>query len=235
MNRMSRFFQTVVLVVAVALAPLTAMAEPMRLSLVGEGQVETRPDMASISIGVVTEARTAQEALRENSARVAAVLDRLRGAGIEDRDLQTSGLGLGPRMEYAPQRQPRVAGYQATNTVTVRVRDLAILGGVLDAAVADGANQLQGLSFGLSDSQPVMDEARRRAVADARRKAGVIAEAAGVKLGAIREISESGGWHAPQPRMRGMAMEAASDSVPVAEGEVSYSVSVSIVWDLLPD
>lgn len=203
-----------------------------RITVTGEGRVEAAPDMATITLGVQVRADTAAAALAANSERLGAVLARLKATGIADRDLQTSGLGLGPQMDYGREGQPpRVVGYEATNMLTVRVRDLGQLGVVLDQAVSDGANTLNGLAFGLAEPQAALDAARVAAVQDARRKAEMMATAAGVTLGAVLEMSESHGG-GPQPYFRGapLAMDAAA--VPVAGGEISLTVDVSITWEI---
>lgn len=219
-------------IVAGQMAAGAAMAGAGRITVTGEGRVEAAPDIATITLGVQVRGDTAAAALAANSERLAAVLARLKAAGIADRDLQTSGLGLGPQMDYSRDGQPpRVVGYDAMNMLTVRVRDLAKLGAVLDKAVGDGANTLNGLAFGLAEPQAALDRARVAAVQDARRKAEMMAAAAGVSLGAVLEMSESTGG-GPQPYFRGapMAMEAAA--VPVQGGEVSLSVQVSITWEI---
>ena len=209
-----------------------ADAVPGRITVTGTGQVAAVPDMATITLGVQVRGDTAAAALAANSERLAVVLARLKATGIADRDLQTSGLSLGPQLDYSRDGQPpRVVGYEASNMLTVRVRDLAMLGTVLDQAVGDGANTMHGLSLGLAEPQAAQDAARVAAVQDARRKAAMMAEAAGVALGAVLEMSESQGG-GPQPYFRGapMAMEAAA--VPVEGGEVSLSVQVSITWEI---
>ncbi|MDG1282081.1 MAG: SIMPL domain-containing protein [Pseudorhodobacter sp.] len=203
------------------------------ITLTGEGVVSAAPDMATISIGVMTEGKTAAEAMAANSAQLAQVLENLRAAGIADRDLQTSGLSLNPNWANASgSGVSRIVGYVASNQLSVRVRVLDSLGMVLDAAVRDGANQLNGVSFGVADPAPLLAAARKRAVADARAKADLFTQAAGVGLGAVLAITEQqqGGG---QPMYRGaaMAMEAA---VPVAEGEISVSAQVTLVWGLTP-
>ena len=226
---------TFMLASALALPPAPALAEsaPARITVTGEGRADLAPDMATITLGVATEAATAAEAMAEASALVARILDRLTGEGIEARDIQTSGLGLGPRHDYPEGRgTPVLRGYQASNTVTVRVRDLARLGEVLDLAVGDGANTVHGLVFGLADPAPALDMARVRAVEDARRKAGLIAGAAGVELGPVIEMREGAGTVPPRPLAMRMAMDMAAESVPVAEGELSLAASVTITWGL---
>ncbi|PHQ94595.1 MAG: hypothetical protein COB39_13665 [Marinosulfonomonas sp.] len=199
-----------------------------RITVVGQGAVETTPDMATVSMGVITGAKTGAEAMVQNSATLEAVLKQLRAAGIEAKDVQTSNLSLSPRRGSPGQRQ--IAGFIASNTVTVRVRDLDRLGGVLDAVVQNGANTFHGLHFGLQEPQPAQDAARQDAVADARRKAQLYATAAGVKLGEVLTISEAAS-RGVSPVM--MTMEAGmmqSRSVPVAQGEVTVGATITIVY-----
>lgn len=211
---------------AEAAAPAAAV-----LSVSGEGRVATAPDMATISVGVESRGAGAAEALAANSADLAAVLDLLGAAGIEGRDIQTSGLNLGP--VYAPRDssggEMTVAGYQVSNVVTVRVRDLASLGTLLDLIVGGGANQLNGIQFGIAEPGPLEDRARAAAVAEAMRKAALLADAAGMRLGSIRSLSEGGGYGGPQP----MFARDAVSAVPVAGGEVAVSASVTISFELL--
>ena len=209
--------------------PLAARAEAPfpQISVSGEGVVQSAPDMATISLGVTTQGATAAEAMAANSAEVAKVLANLTAAGIEGRDIQTTGLSLNPVWSNYDSVQ-KIDSYQAVNSVTVRVRALDALGGVLDAAVKDGANTLNGLTFGLADPAPALDEARKRAVADATRKATILAEAAGVKLGRVLNITEGAGYASPAPMFRAEA--SMKDAVPVAGGEVAMQVSVTILY-----
>jgi hypothetical protein len=229
---------TLPVVLAAALAVGLAAGRPAMaetpdavISVTGEGSVERAPDIATIQIGVTTVGETAAEALAANSAAMEAVMARLTATGIQPRDLQTSGLSVNPNWtgyDSSVSGGPQISGYTAFNMLTVRVRAIDTLGGVLDASVSDGANTLNGLTFGLADPKPAFDEARKAAVADARAKAQLLAEAAGVKLGAIVSISEGGGTVDPQPMFR----DAAASAPPVAGGEVGYSAAVTIVWEL---
>ncbi len=225
------------LILQPALAITPALAETAariaRITVTGEGSVETRPDMAVISLGVTSAAKTAAGAMAANSTQLGAVLASLKSAGIADRDLQTSGLSLNPDYSRRSENGPVIQGYIASNQLTVRVRDLAILGTVLDAAIKDGVNTLNGVSFGVADEAPLRDEARKRAVADARHKADLLSEAAGVSLGAVTSISENGDGGGPAPQFR-RAAALMAEAVPVAEGEVSLSASVTVVWELRP-
>ena len=205
-----------------------------RLTVTGEGRVEAPPDMATLSMGVQTEARTAARALSDNSEAMAQVLAQLRAADIAERDLQTSGLSLSPRWERVQStsgQTQRVVGYVASNQLTVRVRALETLGGLIDTVVGDGANRLNGLQFATQEPGPLRDEARRRAVADARAKAELYAAAAGVALGDVLAISEPGFSAAPQQMLR-MDAEMATASVPVAAGEVSLRAQITIVYEI---
>ncbi|MCB6178649.1 SIMPL domain-containing protein [Rhodobacter sp. Har01] len=232
-----RFPAGLALALALPLAPLAAAAEtaapPATITITGEASTEAVPDLATLSIGVTTVGETAAAALDGNSAAMQAVIDRLKAAGIEDRDLQTTGLSVNPNWDNSKSSSynGEISGYTASNILTVRIRALGGLGQILDAAVADGANTLNGLSFGLADPRPAMDEARKAAVLDARGKAELIAAAAGVSLGRVMSISEGGGYGAPIPMYKA---ETAMAAVPVQQGEVSYSASVTIVYEIAP-
>ena len=223
-----RPFAALALATALAL-PLTSRAEAPfpQISVSGEGVVQSAPDMATISLGVTTQGTSAAAAMASNSAEVAKVLANLTAAGIEGRDIQTTGLSLNPVWSNYDQTQ-KIESYSAINSVTVRVRALDALGGVLDAAVKDGANTLNGLSFGLADPAPALDEARQRAVADAARKAAILAQAAGVMLGRLVNITEGGGYATPVPMFE--SNDTMKSSVPVAGGEVAMQVNVTILY-----
>ncbi len=212
--------------------PAFAETPPATISVTGEGKVEIAPDMATLNLGVTTEADTAAAALKANSDGLAGALSRLKAAGIAERDIQTSGLSLNPRYDYGTSGgEAKITGYVAANMVTVRVRDLGVLGQTLDAVVTDGANTLGGLGFGLQNPDQATDEARRRAVADAAHKAALYAEAAGVTLGRILSISEQGNYGGPQPIMMAEARFAKdAGSVPVASGELTVAATVSITY-----
>ncbi len=221
------------IVVAVLLAGAAwAEGEVARITVTGEGRVAAVPDMATVSLGVSAQAETAKAAMDRTSDGVAALLVQLAAAGVEDRDIQTSGLSLGPVWQHSRtgDEPPRITGFSAANTVTVRVRALDELGRLLDGALAGGVNTLHGVSFGLQDPMPRLDEARAEAVADAWRKAELLAGAAGVSLGPILSIAEDQGVSGPMPMFR---MEAAmADAVPVAAGETEVTARVTIVWQL---
>jgi uncharacterized protein YggE len=223
--------RTLTLILSICLAAATAAAGGT-LTVTGRGEVFASPDEARVTVGVTTEAVEASVAMRENSEAMAVVMGRLAEEGIVGADMQTTSLSLQPRWDHRETREdgaPRIVGFVATNMLTVRVRDLAALGGVLDAVLGDGANTLGGLQFGISDDRALRDEARRAAVADATAKAEVLAEAAGLTLGPVEEIAE-GGAQRPVPFARmDMAM---AESVPVAPGEVSLDAVVTMTWSI---
>lgn len=213
----------------------TEAEQSRRITVTGTGQVDLPPDMATVRIGVTQQDEAAAAALQQTSDALAAMLERLEGLGVAERDVQTSGLRLNPVWRDSPDRsepqgQPEPWGFEASNMVTVRLRDLEQLGAVLDALVSDGANRLDGVSFGLQEPEVAQDEARRLAVAEARRKAALYAEAAGVTLGHVVSLSETGA-NRPQPQMMETALMRAG-SVPVAAGEVAIEAAVQMVFEL---
>lgn len=220
-------------VASLAVAPVAAaaqscgMAGPSRLTVTGEGQSRVAPDMAVVQLGVTTQADSAAEAMRQNSDQQTAVIEALRGAGIDETQIQTSGLNLNPLMNY---EDNQVTGYQASNVVTVRIAEMDRVGEVLDTIVAAGANEINGITFSREDGAEALDQARRDAVADARRKAEVLAEASGTTLGPVIAMRDVATIDGPRPMMR---MEAAmADSMPVQPGQVEMSAQVEIDYGL---
>lgn len=224
-----RLIHALFLTTALAL-PLPVLAETALITVTGEASLPVQPDVATLSLGVTTQADTAAGAMAANTAALTAVLGRLTSAGIAERDLQTSNLSLNPNwVGYDSGASPKIAGYTASNQLTVRVRALDTLGSVLDAAITDGANTLNGLTFELAEPGPKLDEARRAAVADAVARARLLVEAAGARLGAVQSITEGGGFVNPQPMFR---QEAASAPVPVAGGEIGVTATVTMVFEI---
>ncbi len=208
------------------------------LTVSGTGQVSAAPDMATLRVGVETQDETAAAALSANSQAAQKVIDRLKTQGVADKDIQTANFSVYPVYEDTNRVEPRpggpkVVGYRVTNQVVARIRKLDDLGALLDATVSEGANRIDSLEFGLEDDAAAADEARRRAVEDARHKAETYAGAAGVSLDAIQSIAESGGGQVP---MRDVAFraQAAPMAVPVAPGEQTVAVTVQIVWEIAP-
>ena len=220
---------------SVAMAqPAVATSGPALLNLTIEGRTTRAPDVAEISGGVVTSAPTAAAAMTENAARMNAVVAAIRKAGIAERDIQTAGLSLQPQYRYDPNQAPILTGYQASNTVNLRVRALGQTGRLIDTLVGVGANQINGPTFRVEDSDAALDEARQAAIVTARARAELYAKATGLRVRRIVTISEGGAIEpSPQPMMmKTMAMDAERASTPVAPGEVALRVNVTMVFAL---
>jgi uncharacterized protein YggE len=218
-----------------SISPASAQTVPARtLNIAGNAEVHAVPDAALVSTGVVTESETAAAALKANSAALAKVLEAIRSFGVEAKDLQTSGLSLEARY-YRPEKpsatdRPRIIGYTALNEITVRVRDLAKLGDLLDKVAVAGANRIDGIEFIVSNQEGLLDEARQKAVTDAKSKADLYARAAGFTLGKVMSLTEET-VPSSRPMGRAMVMSAAAP-VPVEAGEMKLSVRVRVVWSL---
>jgi uncharacterized protein YggE len=211
-----------------------AVADRPALNLSAYGEVKIAPDMATISFGVVTEATTAAEAMQMNATRMNQVMAALRRAGIEARDVQTSGLNLSAQYDYVQNEPPRLRGYQASNQVTVIINDLTKVGTTADAVVAAGVNQINGIGFGLKDPSAAENQARQIAVRNLQAKASLYAQALGVQLGGIRSLTEGGGY-TPQPQQMFARAEMAMDSggsTPVAAGQLTIRIDITGVYDL---
>lgn len=226
---------------AAQMLPATAeQTQTRKLSVSAAGTVTAEPDIAVVSLGVLSQAKTARVALNANTKDMGQLIDELVSQGIAKKDLQTSNFSVQPRYVYpkrsndGQQRPPSIVGYTVSNQLTAIVRDLDKLGEVLDKAVSTGSNQINNLRFSIDKPGPLRDEARKRAVKRAIAKAKLLAEAAGVTLGPIMTMSESGGSSPPQPVARGRAFaaEAADAPVPVARGEQEIRAQVNITWAL---
>jgi uncharacterized protein YggE len=229
------------LVLGMAAPAMAAAAEQPapRITVVGEGEMAASPDMAILSLSVLREADTARAALDQDNKAMADVIDAMKKAGIAERDLQTSGLSIDPRYSTVkpdgkPQEEPKIIGYRALNSLTVRVRDLGKLGAIIDKSVSLGVNQGGDITFTNDDMSKPMEEARKRAMLDAIARARTLTEAAGVKTGKILEISEQS--YRPMPRPMAMKARsfaaAAEDSVPVQAGENTYHATVTVTFEI---
>jgi hypothetical protein len=202
-----------------------------RLDIVATGEVTRVPDIARISAGVVTLSPTATAAIEQNAARMASVRAALRRAGIEDRDIQTSSISLNPEYRYAENQPPVLTGYRAGNEVSVRFRDIKNTGRILDALVAQGANQINGPVLGLDKPEAALDEARLAALTSARGRAELYARSLGKRVRRIVSVSEAGANYAPPPRPM-MRMQAADAATAIDPGEQTVSVSLTVSFEL---
>ena len=206
------------------------------LSLSATAEVMRAPDLAVVTVCVEQDADSAARAMEDNRKAMRDVFRVLEGAGIASEDMQTSTLSLRPRYEYPEidgERRRTLVGYTASNEVTVRVGEIAALGGVLDALVEAGANTIQGIRFALEDDGPARDEARRKAMEAALQRASLYADAAGYEVARIVTIDESFQRDGPQPMaLMSRAMDAESAPTPVAAGEVGFTATVNVTFEL---
>ncbi len=218
-------------------APALAQTEPPppTLAASGKGEVMVVPDIAVVSIGVVTRGPGASAALADNSAALATAIAAIRTAGVADKDIGTSGLSISPLYQPPDKREegdqsPAIVGYQVSNTVTVTIRDLAKSGALLDQVVQAGANRVNGIAFDIADRAQAEDKAITAAIAEAKRRGELMAEAAGVKLVRMTSVSASVGG-GPVPVLARMELKAAAP-VPVMPGEQSVTANASITWQI---
>ena len=225
-------FAAAILAGALLAAPALAQtAEPASISVTGEATVSVPPDLAQVEAGVTSDARTAREASETNNAAMGKLLLALKAANIDQKDIQTSRLSLQP--QYAPNRAgpSAVAGYRASNRVTVRLHDVTKVASTIDTLVGAGATDIGGINFMVSQASKLLDDARAQAIADARRKAEIYAKAAGVTLGAPLGIAEEG---SAAPVFRAKMAAAPMAATPVAQGEETLSITVSVSWAIKP-
>jgi uncharacterized protein YggE len=227
-----------VFVAAAPVAALGAQDLPVqvisgtRLDVVATGEVTRVPDIARISTGVMTLAPTATAAIAQNATRMAAVRAALKRAGIADRDIQTSSISLNPEYRHSQAQAPVLTGYRAGNEVSVRFRDIAETGRIIDALVAQGANQINGPTLSIDKPEQALDEARVAALKTARARADLYAQAMGRRVKRILSVSEAGGavpYPRPMYEMRQMSADASSKIDP---GVQAVTVSLSVSFEL---
>jgi len=210
-----------------------AQPSPSILNINTSAELKQAPDIAIVSAGVVTQHRSARTAMADNATKMSAAFNALKAAGIAERDLQTAGINLAPQYVYEENKPPRLTGYQVTNTVNVRIRDMTKIGPVLDALVAQGINQISGPNFQIEDSDAALDRAREEAMRKAMRRGEMYARGAGMRIRRVVSINESGGYQPqPQPMVMMSRMAADSAQTPVAAGEVTMSIQLSVQFEL---
>jgi len=225
--RIVRMFRSILVAATIFALPVYAN-DSGRIIMTGTASVSAAPDEAIVTAGVMTKADSARAALSANSKRMSQVFAALKDIDVEDRDISTSSFNISPNWEHGPSGSQQ-RGYQVSNQVTVRLRDVTFVGAALDTLVRAGANQAGGVRFLVKNQDELLDGARRDAVGKAKARAVLYAEAAGVKLGKIIEITE-GGTAMPQPMFAGRA--ASMEAAPIAAGEQDLSVSVTITWGI---
>ncbi len=215
-------------------APTVVASDATLLNISAQAEARRVPDVATLSAGVVTQAADGNTAMRENAVQMDKVMAAIRAAGIAERDIQTSGVNLNPQYRYADNEAPKITGYQASNTVSLKVRDITKLGKVLDSLAAQGANQINGPSFEIDQPEPVYDEARLAALKKAQARAETYAKSLGLRVRRIVSISEgsSGGFRPPMPMMAMARAGKAEMDTAVAPGETTLSVNLDVVFEL---
>jgi uncharacterized protein YggE len=203
-----------------------------RLDVVATGEVTRVPDVARISAGVVTQAPTATAAIEQNGRQMSAVRAGLRRAGIADRDIQTSTISLQPEYRYAENRTAELIGYRASNEVSIRFREIANTGRILDALVAQGANQINGPNLTIDKPEQAMDEARVAAMKTAQVRAELYARALGKRVRRVLAVSEAGLAFPPVPRPMAMAERSADAATKIDPGEQAVSVNLTVSFEL---
>ena len=203
-----------------------------RLDISASGEVTRVPDLAIISAGVVTRSASASGAIQQAAARMARVRDALRQAGIADRDIQTSNISLNPEYIYANNQPPKLNGYTASNQVSVRFRDIANAGTILDALVKEGANSINGPNLTIDKPEAALDDARAKAVATGRARAELYARSLGMRIVRVVSISESGGYSPPPPMPVMMAERAQAADSKIDPGEQKLQVNLAMTFEL---
>jgi uncharacterized protein YggE len=220
-----------ILFALIAVAALTpARAAEKLITVTGEASVAIAPEAAVIRIGVSSQDKTAREASDANARQMTAVLAAIKGNGVAERDIQTFRLSLQPQYDPNKAGPAHLTGFQATNQVTVKVRDIDKLPALLDRAIAAGANEMSGIEFVVLEQSKLLDRARDEAIADAHRKAELYAKAAGAKLGRVVAITEEGSAPTPRP----IQMLRTGAQVPIAPGEQTLKAVVTVSYELAP-
>jgi uncharacterized protein YggE len=214
-------------------ASITQTIAGTRLDINATGEVSRVPDVAIISAGVISRSATASGAMQDAAVRMERVIAALKRAGIADRDIQTSSVNLNPEYKYVENQPPQLVGYNASNSVTIRFRDIRNSGKILDALVSQGANQINGPNLTIDKPEASLDEARAKAVANARARADLYARALGLKVVRVVSVSESGGnYPVPPPMPMYARAEAASAKTPIEPGEQKLQVNLSVTFEL---
>ena len=211
----------------------SASASAPQIQVSATGQSFMAPDMASVSAGVVTQGKTAREAMFGNATKMTRVFEELEAAQIEKKHITTSQLSLKPRYNYQNRQSPKIDGYEARNTVTAKTHNLDNVGAMLDALVKAGVNNINGVQFSVKDPKAAQEKAREDAILEAKAKAEAMAKAAGVKLGNLKSLTESRGNFSPQPVAYARAsLDSASVSTPISAGEQSLSITVNMTYEI---
>jgi uncharacterized protein YggE len=228
---MKKFVAILALLASTGFAMASATEPRPSITITGNGKVVYVPDIGYIHVGVSAEGWTAAEAWKKNEQIVKRIFEELKKLGVEEKDLKTDNLSVQPRYQQKPKEEPKFVGYTVSYDLRVTVRKLDQMGALLDKMVEAGANRNMNISFGCSKLDKLVDEARLKAVEDARRKAKLYVTGAGAHLGDVLSITDTP--NAPQPRfypVDAQALHEAKASIPVAAGEQEMSIAITITW-----
>ena len=233
---MRRFIPLVLIIFAcLFLLPAYAAepAHPSTLTLTGRGEIKATPDQASLNLAVVTQGKTAAEALAQNSKEMNETIDAIKAASIDAKEIQTANLTISPQYVYQQSMPPRLSGYEARNSIIVTIKDLGKLGAVLDKAVTLGINNVSGPVFDLQDKEAAQNEARLKAMADVKKLGALYQKGMGLKLGRILEVNESSAY---MPMGGVMQAQSLANKKPttVEAGELTITAQVTVMWEVLP-
>lgn len=213
----------------------TTLATPIsgtRLDISATGEATRVPDIAIISAGVTTQAATATDALGQNATRMERVRAALKRAGVADRDIQTASISLQPQYKYVENQAPILTGYQASNQLSVKFRDIRASGKILDALVGEGANQINGPNLTIDHPEAALDEARGKAITTGRARADLYARALGMRVIRVISVSESGGYSSPPPQPIMARAQMADAKTSIDPGEQQLQISVAMAFEL---
>ena len=213
----------------------TAHPEARTITVSGEGKVVVKPDIAQISVSVISEDKTVSKVITSNTGKMNGVIGKMKTLGIDEKDMMTSGYNLSPIYNYPENLPPSITGYRLNQTLSLKIRNLDIVDNVIDDATTAGANDVYGLTFKLDDDTEVMNQAREKAFAEAKTKAKMMADAAGVKLGDVYTFSEGYNNYYPTPYVRAEKaydMGGGGSTPDIQSGSQEYSVNVSITYEI---
>ncbi len=207
---------------------------PSTLNINTSASIKQAPDIATINAGVITQSKSAKTAMADNAVKMSAAFAALKAAGVLEKDMQTSGVNLVPEYVYQENKPPIIKGYQVTNSLNIKIRDMTKVGPVLDSLVAQGINQITGPVFSIDNPEKALDKAREEAILTAVSRANIYAKGAGMKVKRVITINETSDYQQPQPIMmaRTMAMKADMAETAVAAGEVNLSVQINVQFEL---
>ncbi len=228
---------TILLIAAAVLSACSGtvqigQTQPRTINVTGNAQVILAPDIAYISIGVHSEAKSAKEAVASNNSQTQAVIDAIKGQGVDAKDIQTTNFSVYQQEKFAPTGEDLGTFFMTDNTVYVTMRDIAKIGDILDASISAGANSIYGITFDVENKETALATGRDQAMANAKAQADELAKAAGATLGAVQSISYYSS--APMPIYYDTKAVSAGvgggGSVPISSGQLTLTVSVTVTY-----